>query len=318
MTYPQNITPGQVVEIKVDTVGLPGGAWYSFYGHADCKVYDYVLEEKTLDIPKTNLISLTVPIGENVVQTASSDEILVYLCRKDVNILVTKYYVEARMRFKFDFEVITSTYVTGNVSIGGNAIDSPINKDHIWGPTFKRAIQISPTAQPGNTLDMSVTDMKYVLHKVNLRVKMFHVYVGYYSDISIIGNEPNAIVKSISVEEFSPTIGTRSDTNAKGDFINTFGEEPIISDLQASVSVPYPPPESGSLGGIFKDVGSGTGVIIVIIIVAAVAIVAYVTMRKSRNSMKRRKESASSIKSTEATRSISETVDDIPPPPPTG
>lgn len=244
MTHPDTIAPGDNMQISIDTVGKSGAVWYKFNGYADCRISygigTAVLAEKTINIPRTNLISLTVPIGENITQNASSSEITVWTGRKDIDLALKDYYVEADIRFKFDFEVTTTSYVSGNVICDGNATESSINENHKWGGPYSKTIPISSTALPGNSVDVSVSNMKYVLEKIIVKIKTFYVYVGYESDWSVIGSDPNAISTTISINKFIPESTTRADNRANGEFINTFDEVPVIADFNANIAIPFP------------------------------------------------------------------------------
>ena len=277
MTHPDELTAGEEIEISIDTAGDSGGIWYKFYGNAECSVLTYTLAQKTINIPQTNLVRLTVPIGENITQNASSDQITIYTQREDYSLYVTDFYVQADVRIKFDFEITTSSYVVGDVSCTGGAIQVPVNENHVWGSTYTTRLDVKSSAEPGDSIDISVINMKYVLEKVQVKIKAFYVYAGYYSDSSVIGTDADAITTMIDVSNFVPKPGTRADNRVNGELINTFDEVPVVSDFTASLAIPYPDNPGGGddSGGLSASLLLPLALVLIIVVVATVGTMSY-------------------------------------------
>jgi len=246
MSYPNTTSAGEAIQVSISAQGGSGGIWYKFYGHADCSVMGYTLAEETINIPKNDVITFTVPIGENVTQNLTSNQITVANWHKDIDLIFDSYFIEADMRFAVDVEVTTSSYISGNVDITGTAIDVPVSGEHEWGSTYTNSVNVKSSAQPGDSVNISVSNLRYVLETIQVKIKTFHVYAGYNSDIDLVGSDPDALTATIPVTEFIPQDGTRADDRTNGDLIYS-SNEISGSDFGATISIPQPPGLGGQL-----------------------------------------------------------------------
>ncbi len=259
MSYPTTITPGETIEISIEARGMPGEIWYEFNGQADCTVFGYQLYEKSIVFPRTS-ISMTVPIGDKT-SPAKTSQITVMTWHKEIDIILQKYYIDADLRFQFDLEVTTSSSVDGKINYAGSALSSSSSDNYNLNTDYSNNLQISNSAITGDDLDISLSNMKYVLQTIDVKIVEFYVYAGYYSDIDWIGEDSNAITGKIPISELEPIFGTRADDRENGELISTSAEVAILSNLDASISIPegYYPDDEGGLPFL-----SATSIIIVI------------------------------------------------------
>jgi len=274
MISPDSIKPGQMINVTISTSGGLGEIWYQFYGHAEATVAGYTLYEKTINFPHTTILSMTVPIGQNIVSPASSGQITVATWQKTVDLYLTQYDISADLRFAFDFEITSSSYVTGDIQCSGNALKNSVTESYTWGSSYQKSLQISSSAKTGDSLGISVSNMKYILQNIRIKVTNFYVYAGYYTDIPLVGSDANAITGEIPISELIPQYSTRADYLDNGEFVDT-SEVISVPTLQNSLTIPSGYEPSGPEINPFY-------ILAIVLIVVPIVIIAWAVTRKSK------------------------------------
>ncbi len=248
-----NLNPGDNLPVEVDVNGKKGSVWFSFNGAVNCNVgwsvisYDF---QKDYTIPKTNLLNFDVALEDNYTQTAVSDELTMAEWSKEWSSITGKeYYLDVNVRAVVELEMISSSFVTGNISLDSDAIDSAIDKNYKWisGKTFSESAKILQSATSEDQINMDVEDIIYHLEDLNLDIKGLTIYAGYESNHDIIGSKPYAIERQISFEDFAPSSKLKSDVSReKGELIKT-SENVKGEDISMSFNIEEPQEkESGS------------------------------------------------------------------------
>ena len=201
---PETISRGADIPVEVDVQGTDGGRfWLGFFGWASVFVLGYNLTLAEFQIPLKDYAEFSVPVGTEKTQTFKTSNI--QMGRYFVDLLVAD--ITATLYFTVEVEIITDSYVTGDIGITGRCIDGQPTKDCSWYGTSPVSVtgRLSSTAFPGESFEVRASDIQYHLTKMQMRLKSFTVGVDFSG--SVVGfdyNEPNALQVTVPLSDFSP------------------------------------------------------------------------------------------------------------------
>lgn len=207
-TVPEQVHPGEDFFVLVDGQGKDGLLWFSMDGNLVCDMWidgndnNY---QGSYSIPKTTLLEFDVTMGEDKIQVAQTEEILLGEWTHDYTMGERDYYMDFSVRVMMELEMKTTSHVSGDIFLDGRSLGSPMTAHHIWDGSepYIGTTNAIEESRIGDKIDFSVNNLKYHLEDVRVSVNRFMIYVGYESNHEQLGNNSKAIEIDISMEDLS-------------------------------------------------------------------------------------------------------------------
>ena len=244
VSRPVTVARGTDIPVSVDVQGTDAGRlWLGFYGWASLYVLTLNMSLAEFEIPLRNYAEFSVPVGKERSQTFTTSDI--EIADYSVDIFVAN--LTATLYFRVEIELITDSYVTGNVGLAGRCIEGSPSKSCTWSGTMPETLngRLSATAFPFEGFDVQVRDLQYHLTKMQMKIKSFTVGVGLKGSAFLISyDKPHWTELTVPLGDFSPSLtvfenqGPRGRaTTGSGLFMDARFVEPL-SSISIPVTVP--------------------------------------------------------------------------------
>lgn len=266
--YPDNLKPDSYAQISVSAEGSLGGrVWMNLVGYIEGKVaglgfnfrftqadlYNWLTNtEEGWRIDFNRLITFKVPLlREGYKNEFNTVPIPLYNFE----------FEQGNLTFgvSFTFACFVDSYLVGNVTMSGNAIENPTTSHVEWtaNQNYENSIQVKENARPGAYLRIASSDVQYIIPNITFLLSKvtFHASLGSYLGLNPAYNRPFDASKIFS-DKFGASIAQNLTRAIESNFIVETSTPSLFNWAYSALSIERGF-ESGDLTVSFTNGGDG-------------------------------------------------------------
>ena len=234
VSRPVTVARGTDIPVSVDVQGTDAGrVWFGFYGWASLFILYQNLSIGEFEIPLKNYAEFSVPVGNEKSQTFSTEKIPIYVYSIDIPLVAD---LTATLYFSVEIDLVTDSYVKGNVGLFGRCIDGEPRTDCTWSGTMPSSLtgRLSPTAFPGESFSVQVNDLQYHLTKLQMKLRSFTVGVSFKGSVLGFGYDEKVDL-TVPLSDLTPALTVYQSEPPRGRATTSSG---LIMDAKFTQALP--------------------------------------------------------------------------------